>query len=291
MTLWIVLAVMAVAAIAVLGIPLLFSKRVPQTPRAVHDVALFRDQLAELERERTEGEIGEQEATAARREIERRLLAAGRQLEAEAPAQAPATNRGARVRLVIVLASVIAPGAFLLYLTLGTPQAPAFLAMAAQVRAEDAARRAELARLTDQIEERLAEAPDDGEGWALLASAKLRLGKMDDARNALAKAKQFLPPPQAAEATARFGQTLAEVSEGQAVRPIRQYATEAIALDPANGRGHMLLALLAMQANDVDGARKEWSTIIDKLPPDSPFVAQAKKALEMIDQATAKPKK
>jgi cytochrome c-type biogenesis protein CcmH len=290
MTIWIVLAAMLFSAVAILGVPLVFFRREPQAPRAVHDVALFRDQLVELERERSEGEIGEQEAVAARREIERRLLAAGRTLETS-PAATQSANRAARVRLAIVLAVIIAPAVFLLYLTLGTPQAPAFLATVAEMRAQDDARRAEMTRLTDQVEQHLAQVPDDGTGWALLASAKLRLGKMDDARNALAKAHQLLPPTDAAEATARFGQTLAEVSELQAVRPIKQYANEAIELDPNNGRAHMLLALLAMQANDADGARKEWSAIIEKLPPDSPFVAQAKQALQAIDQATAQPAK
>lgn len=287
--LWIVLAAMALAAIALLGVPLLATRRTAQVPRAALDIALFRDQLTELERERDQGEIGDAEAVAAKREIERRLLAAGRALDATAPVTARPPNRGARLRLLAVLASVMIPAAFLVYVAIGTPQAPAFLKMVAQMRAQDAERRAELSHLVSLVEERLAEAPDDGQGWALLASAKLRLGKMDDARTALAKARQFLPPPQAAEAVARFAQTLADVSEGHAVSPIRQYATEAVELDPANGRGHMLLALLAMQANDADGARKEWSAILERLPPDSPFVAQAKSALKMLDRAPAQP--
>jgi cytochrome c-type biogenesis protein CcmH len=286
MMIWIVLAAMLLSAIAILGIPLMFFRREPQASRAVHDVALFRDQLVELERERNEGEIGEQEAVAAKREIERRLLAAGRMLEtASIPVQV--ANRGRRLRLAIVLALIIAPATFLLYLTLGTPQAPAFLTAVAEMRAQDDARRAEMTRLVEQVEQHLAKVPGDGTGWALLASAKLRLGKMDDARNALNKARQLLPPSDAAEATARFGQTLADVSEWQAARPIRQYANEALELDPNNARGHMVLAVLAMQANDADDARKEWSTIIKTLPADSPFVAQAKQALQAIDQATA----
>ena len=291
MILWIVLAVMAIAAIGVLAAPLVFSRRTPEPPRAAHDVALFRAQLSELEREQADGEIADSEAIAAKREIERRLLAAGRALGAAAPTSSQPGNRAARLRLAAVLAAVVASSAFLLYLTLGTPEAPAFLTMTSEARAQEAAQRAELTRLTGLIEERLSETPDDGQGWALLASAKLKLGKMDDARNALAKAKQFLPPPQAAEATARFAQTLAEVSEGQAISPIRQYANEAIGLDPNNGRGHMLLALIAMQTNDPDAARKEWSLIIDRLPADSPFVAQAKTAIGMLDRAAAQPAK
>ena len=291
MILWIVLAVMALAAICLLASPLMFTRRTPEPPRAAHDVALFRAQLSELEREQADGHIADAEAIAAKREIERRLLAAGRALGAATQALAQPINRGARLRLAAVLAIVVTSSAFLIYLTIGTPQAPAFLTITADARAQAAAQRAELTRLTGLIEERLTETPDDGQGWALLASARLKLGKMDDARNALAKAKQFLPAAQAAEATARFAQTLAEVSEGQAISPIRQYANEAIGLDPDNGRGHMLLALIAMQTNDPDTARKEWSLIVERLPADSPYVAQAKTALEMIDRAGVQPAK
>ena len=291
MILWIVLAVMALAAICLLASPLMFTRSTPEPPRAAHDVALFRAQLSELEREQADGHIADAEAIAAKREIERRLLAAGRALGAATPASAQPINRGARLRLAAVLAMVVTSSAFLIYLTIGTPQAPAFLTITADARAQAAAQRAELTRLTGLIEERLAETPDDGQGWALLASAKLKLGKMDDARRALAKAKQFLPAPQAAEATARFAQTLAEVSEGQAISPIRQYANEAIGLDPDNGRGHMLLALIAMQTNDPDAARKEWSLIVERLPADSPYVTQAKTALEMNDRTAAHPQK
>ena len=285
--LWVALAVMALGAVAVLAWPLVASRRIAEVPRAACDVALFRDQLTELERERADGEIGAAEAVAAKREIERRLLAAGRALEAAPKSTDRAFARGPCLRLAAVLAAVTVPAAFLIYLSVGTPEAPMFLDMMAEMRAQDAERRAELTHLVDLVEERLAEAPGDGQGWGLLASAKLRLGKMDDARNALAKAQQLLPPPQAAEATARFAQTLADVSEGQAVSPIRQYATQAITLDPANGRGRTLLAIMAMQTGDEDEARKQWSEIIERVPADSPFYAQAKTALDRLDRPQA----
>lgn len=283
--LWLALAAMALAAIAVLIVPLIAQRNAAEVPRAARDVALFRGQLAELERERADGEIGEEEAVAARREIERRLVAAGRALDAAPKPTSFATDPAPRLRLAAVLAAVVVPAAFLVYFFIGTPQAPMVLSVIADMRAQDAERRAELSHLVTLVEERLAEAPDDGQGWALLASAKLRLGKMDDALNALAKAKQLLAPPQAAEATARFAQTLADVSEGQAVSPIRQYATEAIALDPDNGRARTLLAIMAMQTGDKDEARKQWSEIVARTPADSPFYAQAKTALERLDRA------
>ena len=46
------LAAMALVAMALLAVPLVVARRAADVPRAALDVALFRDQLSELERER-----------------------------------------------------------------------------------------------------------------------------------------------------------------------------------------------------------------------------------------------
>ena len=70
-----VLALITALAIAALLMPLL-RRRIAATPRLDHDLAIYRDQLAEVERERAAGLLTAQEATAARSEIERRILTA-----------------------------------------------------------------------------------------------------------------------------------------------------------------------------------------------------------------------
>jgi cytochrome c-type biogenesis protein CcmH len=148
--LWVALGIMALIALAAATAPLLIRRRAAETPRASLDIALFRDQLAELERERADGEIAEAEAAAARREIERRLLLAGRSLKGAAPI--PQVSRpGARARLAAVLACVMIPGALLLYLSIGTPAAPAFLSAFAELQAQDDARRTEFNHLVWRI--------------------------------------------------------------------------------------------------------------------------------------------
>src|SRR4051812_710075 len=73
MTLWFILALMTVAAVFAVLWPL--SRRRPAATAAA-DVAVYRDQLDELERDRAAGLIGAAEAEAARVEIARRLIAA-----------------------------------------------------------------------------------------------------------------------------------------------------------------------------------------------------------------------
>src|SRR6185295_17705099 len=72
MTLWFVMALMTAAAILAVLWPL--SRRAPLV--AGSDVAVYRDQLDEIERDRVAGLIGEREAETARVEVSRRLIAA-----------------------------------------------------------------------------------------------------------------------------------------------------------------------------------------------------------------------
>src|SRR5205085_9109963 len=98
MMLWFVMALMTAAAIFAVLWPL--ARRAPL--RTGSDVAVYRDQLDEIERDRAAGLIGEPEAEAARVEVSRRLLAA-----ADAVAVPPAADGTARRRRTAALAALI----------------------------------------------------------------------------------------------------------------------------------------------------------------------------------------
>ncbi|MBS0519107.1 MAG: c-type cytochrome biogenesis protein CcmI, partial [Proteobacteria bacterium] len=69
------LALLTAGTIGVLLVPLLRT-RLKATSRLDNDLAIYRDQLAEVERERAAGSLGDADAAAARTEIERRILTA-----------------------------------------------------------------------------------------------------------------------------------------------------------------------------------------------------------------------
>ena len=84
MILWVIFALMTAAAIVAVVWPL---GRPPWARVGGSDIAVYKDQLSEIDSDRASGLIGEAEAEAARLEISRRLLAA-----AETPgSQATAT--------------------------------------------------------------------------------------------------------------------------------------------------------------------------------------------------------
>ncbi|MFD1333909.1 c-type cytochrome biogenesis protein CcmI, partial [Methylopila musalis] len=92
MVLWLILAAMTAAAALVALLPL-SRRRVGD--RADGDAAVYRDQIAEIERDKARGLIGGKEAEAARAEVARRLFAA---TEAEAAARGRVTSEAATLR-------------------------------------------------------------------------------------------------------------------------------------------------------------------------------------------------
>lgn len=62
MLIWTLFAVLTAAVIAVLLLPVARGRAAPAGDRAAHDRAVFRDQLAELDRDLERGSIGAAEA-------------------------------------------------------------------------------------------------------------------------------------------------------------------------------------------------------------------------------------
>src|SRR5436305_4531614 len=121
MTLWFVFALMTAAAIFAVLWPL--GRGTRGGPREGTDLAVYRDQLDEIARDRAAGLIGEPEAEAARVEVSRRLIAAADSQVPNAAASASAGTFRRRATTIAVLIALPALAA-VLYLKLGSPQLP-----------------------------------------------------------------------------------------------------------------------------------------------------------------------
>ena len=121
MTLWLVFALMTAAAIFAVLWPL--GRGTRSEARGGSDLAVYRDQLEEIGRDRAAGLIGETEAEAARVEVSRRLIAAA---DSQAPNATVSVYGGTFRRRAAALAVLIALPALAaaLYLKLGSPQLP-----------------------------------------------------------------------------------------------------------------------------------------------------------------------
>jgi cytochrome c-type biogenesis protein CcmH len=175
MTLWLALSLMTGAAVLAVLWPL---ARRPNRLASASDIAVYRDQLVGVRRDRAAGQIGEGEAAAAEREVSRRLIAA---VDASATdiAGAPSIATTWRRRMVavavLVLLPIVAAG---IYLGLGSPALPD-QPLAPRLAASRGGQSVD--SLIAQVEAHLERRPDDGRGWELIAPIYMRLGRFDDA--------------------------------------------------------------------------------------------------------------
>ncbi|MGE4220227.1 MAG: c-type cytochrome biogenesis protein CcmI [Alphaproteobacteria bacterium] len=265
MILWLAVGTLALAVAAVLLRPLLH--RAPPLPEAAeYDIAVYRDQLAEIERERARGAIDPAAADAARTEVARRLLAADAR-RGEGPASA------APLRLTAVAVGLLVPASALgLYLWLGTPGLHGY-PHAAQQAARAASNRAaaDLAGLADQLAARMAAAPDNVEGWSLLGRTYMQLQRPADAAAAFARAAALAP--QDAELAAGEGEARMLAAGGQ-VTPESQAAFErALAQRPDDPRARFYLGLGRFQNGDIRAAYDAWTALIADSPADAPWLS------------------
>lgn len=119
MTFWIAAGLLTLAVLAAVVLPILRARAAARRA-ADYDIEVYRDQLKEVERNKTRGLIGDQEAEAAQAEIGRRILEADQRRQKAASEGASASR--ATVRAAAVLVAVALPaGTVALYLSEGNP--------------------------------------------------------------------------------------------------------------------------------------------------------------------------
>jgi cytochrome c-type biogenesis protein CcmH len=275
MTLWLVFALMTAAAIFAVLWPL--SWRAPE--RGGTDVAVYRDQLDEIARDRAAGLIGAREAEAAKIEISRRLIAAADAAAAQKPASAgsPLWRR----RLTATAGLLLLPvGATALYLMLGSPQLPGE-PLAARLRAihNDGS----VESLVAQVEAHLKRNPKDARGYAVLAPVYLQLGRFSDAVNA--RRKVLALAGESAERQADLGEALSAEANGIVTAEAKRAFARALTLDPNDLKARVYTGIAAEQHGDRRKAAAIWRSALEKAPPGAPWITAVRQALARVEGA------
>jgi len=265
MIFWIILAALTLALIVWIAWPLLRPGK-GDLARAEYDAAVYYDQLQELARDQTRGLIDDTQADAARGEIERRLLAAGR---AAGLSGEPRVQRhlviAALLALIVPLASVP------LYLDLGAPGLPnqPFAAREAPPDATGGVAAAARSRL-QEAEARTVATPDDAQPWFDLGRLRLVAGDVDGAEIALARAREL--DPTRPEIASAHGESLARIADGLVTPAARQAFEAALAGDTGDPRAKYFLALADYQAGYEQDALEAWSSLAGDAPANAPWL-------------------
>jgi cytochrome c-type biogenesis protein CcmH len=277
MTLWFVFALMTVAAIFAVLWPL---SRSASASDGGSEAAVYKDQLAEIERDAAAGLIGVSEAEAARVEIGRRLLAAADD-EHERPARSSLGLRRASAILALVGLPI---AAVTLYLALGTPRLGDF-PLASRTRTADVNQ--PLENMVAQVEAHLENNPTDGRGWTVLAPVLARLGRYEDAARAYRNVITYAGDN--AERRADLGEALAMVAGGVVTAEAKAEFERAVAQNADEPRSNYFLGLAAEQDGRQADAAAIWRAILAKAPPDAPWRPLVQAALTRVGGSAAPP--
>jgi cytochrome c-type biogenesis protein CcmH len=267
MALWFVFSLMTmIAAFAVLW-PL---SRPALERVSGGEVAIYRDQLAEVDRDLAHGVIGRAEADAARIEVSRRLLAADRSEQERAYTSSTGLRR-AVAAVALVALPLLSTG---LYLRLGSPGA---IDLPVPTRQSATVENASLEQLVAQVEQHLEKAPPDGRGWEVLAPVLLKLGRYDDAVRAYRNALSY--NIETAARHSNLGEALGAAAGGVITAEAKAEFERARALDPTDAKARYFLGLAAEQDGRRDEAAAIWRDLLSSAPPDAPWRAGVEQAL------------
>ncbi len=251
---FLVFAVLAAAVVVALCWPVL-KGRAGGPARAEYDEAVFRDQLAELDRDKARGLIGPAEADAARNEIARRLLGVDRRMP-----QAQAAGAGKWP--VLLVAAVVPVAALALYMTIGAPGRPD---MPLKERLETALANNDVQALMAKAEAHLAEKPDDLRGWEVLAPIYRAAERYEDAAKAYFNVLRLRGPT--AETYADYGEMLVFANAGLVPKEAAGAFAEALKLDVKSPKARFYAGLALKQDGKPDEALALWRALLAETGP------------------------
>jgi len=264
---WLALGALTCAATASLVLPLLARGRSrgsqPSPSDEARRVAVYRDRRAEIEAEREAGRLTEEEA---RRAIDELVEDAARQLPGQPPpAQAPVASGGRGTALAVAaIASLLIPfTALIVYATLGTPTV---------VGADTATMRQEISpqmleKATAELRERVQKAPQDAEGWTMLAEAEMLAGNGKRAAEAYGRAVALTPGQPRLLADYAEAQMLAQGGDfsGKPVELLEQ----ALAIDPNEDKAVALMGAAQYRIGNRARALSYMKQLAAKMQPGS----------------------
>ena len=262
---WIVAGLLILVALAALLRPLIWrAGRGADEGEAA--VAMFRRQLADIDRELAQGRLASEEAAATRTEITRRMLAAADREREEG--EFSAANPGEvswRIGAAVGVTGLLPAAALAIYFAVGAPAAINPPAAAGTARAAGPRDVAELAAAADQLKARLEREPDHPEGWVLLGRTLASLQRFDEAREAYGRAIAFKPDEP--QPHAELGEVLV-LAAGGTVTPAAEAEFAKSGNDP---RARFYSAEAALQRGDSVAAKTGLQALLADAPAGAPW--------------------
>ena len=248
-------------------------RRAVDADRKRTNLAIYRDQLAELEREHAEGSLATDDFEQARTELQRRML---EEVSPQDEAIVSTTQRSRPTAMVLVFALPLLAVAG--YALLGNPLAlnPEKAVAQPQMTAED------INAMVEKLAARMQENPDDTNGWLMLARSYKMLGRYDEAVAAFGKAEKAVAEDP--EQLASYAETLAMASGKGLSGKALELVNQALKLNPQHAHALFFAGMAAMERGDRSAAIGYWETLLSQVEPGSELDQMLRQGIEQMKQ-------
>ena len=247
-------------------------------------VAVYREHLAELQHELAQGTLDQAGFDTSHEELTQRLLE-------DTPPKTASTRvdtphwRG----LVAGLALAIPLMSFGMYFWVGTPVGIDPL-LANQVGGDEQISTEKLQAMSDQLRQRLAENPNNAEGWVMLGRIERALGRFDPADEAFKKSLAIAVND---DVSIERAEVLAQKNQGKFDGEPWNIIQSVLKADPEHGNALLLAGSAAFSQGQFQDALKYWDKVRGLLPaasPDLPALVEAiNKARERLNMPALDP--
>lgn len=266
----------------------------PENP----DIAVYRDQLAEVERDLARGTLGADEAQRLRTEVARRLLEADRKAR-----RGVSAGRSLPLAPVALTVAAVMAGGVAVYEYLGAPGYPD-LPLAERLAAseevyrtrpgQDAAEAqtpdpdpaslpqpdADFAALMEKLRGAMQANPDDPRGLELLARNEANLGNYKAAAKAQRHLLEVLGeaalPAQRMDAV----QYMVAATAGYVSPEAEAQLVAVLQVEPRNPLARYFSGLMFMQVGRPDRTFDLWEPLLREGPPDAPWIGPVRAGIE-----------
>ena len=307
MIFWIAAGLLTLAALVAVVVPILRA-RAEARRAADYDIEVYRDQLKEVERNKTRGLVGEEEAEAAKAEIGRRILEADQRRQKAASEGASGSRLTVRAAAVGV-ALVVPAGAVALYLTEGNPglesqpfasrnlpddagtqvagrgegQQPAGGGQTGGASAQGQGQQGQsLAQAEANLTAKLEQNPDNVDDWVLLGRTRLAMQRYGAAVEAFEQA--IKRAPDRPQAQAFYGEALVMANQGTVVPKAQQAFQKVRDQVPDDPRSRFYLGLAEKQAGNPQAALDIWKRLVADAPPGAPYLEAISQQMAQVER-------
>ncbi len=262
MIFWVLIGILTALSLLVLLRPLMASAKNAPANTAESDIAVYKDQLKEIDRDLKAGNLAEAQAETARTEIQRRILNTSQEQSSSTKGMPLSASAIQIVIGVLILTFPLA--GIILYLELGQPGVPSLPLAERNIAAErlaiaeqqNTSRNQEMLGLAQKLEARLTNEPNNLEGWMLLGSTYAEIGAFEQAERAFRQAMDNTPP--SAMVFGAVAEMMVAQAKGQISSDALALFRKSLELNASDPRGLFYSGLALSQSGDNENALKLW---------------------------------